>query len=214
MKPTEFWSNTIGLHITPSAPHPQPWAYMVPHRTNNGVKPLRLGAIDAFYFGSNHGSFILGRIEHPNTASLRIIGTEDVSARKYLAHYLIDKAKTPFIVGVIGNASPESSFSISHTLNRVTFCEASKSFTLDLDKVRLAYKILEKFNWKKDVVPLIYALETYRTESDKMSSKFAKAKSDLSKSSAELLAAVNQSSIKPYSGEYTILSWANIEDKK
>ena len=76
MKPTEFWSNTIGLHITPSAPHPQPWAYMVPHRTNNGVKPLRLGAIDAFYFGSNHGSFILGRIEHPNTASLRIIGTE------------------------------------------------------------------------------------------------------------------------------------------
>lgn len=214
MKATDFWSDTIGLHMTPSAPNPQPWAYMVPHRTNNGIKPLRLGAIDAFYFGSAYESFILGRIEHPDSALLRFIGTEDVSARKFLAHYLIEKAKPPFIVGVLGNASPEGAFSISHTLNRVTYCEASKSFTLDLEKVRLAYRTLVQFNWKKDIVPLIYALETYRTELDKLGPRFAKAKADLSKSSPDLLCAVNQASIKPYSGEYTILSWANIEDKK
>lgn len=214
MNDIEFWHGCIGSQLDSTLSSQQSPGAIIPQRTLKGIKPLRIGAIDAFYYGSEKGSFVLGRLELPNTKGTQFIGTEDVSARRYLARYLIQDAEAPFICGVIGNASPVSSFKVTHAIARSTFCEAGKSFHFDLGKVRDAYRLLSAFDWKKEVVSLIYAIETYRTEKNQVSIKWKKASEAIRKASPELLSAINRAAIKPFSGEYTILSWANIEEKK
>ena len=214
MNDIEFWHGCIGSQLDSSLSAQQSPGAMIPHRTLKGIKPLRIGAIDAFYYGSEKGSFVLGRLELPNTDSTQFIGTEDVSARRFLARYLIENAEAPFMCGVIGNASPVSSFKVTHAIARSTFCEAGKSFHFDLGKVREAYQLLSTFDWKKEVASLIYAVETYRTEKNQRSLKWIKANEAIRKASPDLRSAVNRAAIKPFSGEYTILSWANIEEKK
>lgn len=214
MNDIDFWHEHIGSQLHNSMSPEQSTGAIVPHRTLKGVKPLRIGAIDAFYFGSRKTSFVLGRIDLQSTSCTQFIGTEDVSARRYLAQHLIDSASPPFICGLIGNANPVGSLKVTHAESHSTFCEAGKSFHFNLDTARDAYKMLSPFDWKKEVAPLIYALETYRMEKDRHSIRVVKASELIRKSKSELAMAVNRAAIKPFSGEYTILSWANIEEKK
>lgn len=214
MNDIDFWHLHIGSQLDKTLSSQQSAGAMVLHRTLKGVKPLRIGAIDAFYFGSDEANFVLGRIELNNTSTIQFIGTENVSARRYLALHLINRARPPFICGQIGNASPVASFKVTHAPSNATFCEAGKSFHFNLDKVRESHQMLSPFDWKKEAAPLIYALETYRTEKDKHSVKWVKANELIRKSPPELVSSVNRAAVKPFSGEYTILSWANIEEKK
>lgn len=211
MTAIKFWAEHIGRRLDDSIADPETTAVTMPHRTLKGVKPLRIGAIDAFYIVSPSSSELIGRIEKPDQPGLVFVPTESVSARKYMAEWLVSVASVPFMVGVIGNANPNESMRISHTLDRCYFCEAGGGFSFSLEKVRRANALFSGLRWKQEVAPAIHQYQRFRLASgDEQMNQKDKLQKMLA-SNPGLREALVQSDVRPDSGEYTILSWLNIE---
>jgi hypothetical protein len=210
MNPVEFWFQHLGRYLDPSlAPH-QSTGLSLPHRTNKGVKALRIGAIDAFYVACPAKSKLIGRVEVPSSASVQVLPAEQVSARKTIADWLIDDAEAPFMVGVIGNANPNASMAISHTPARCTFCDAAGRLVFDLGKVRAAAKLFAGMPWKDIATGIHQYARVQMATSDQLA--FEKEKlSRLFQKTPEMRRVLVQADIRPFSGEYAVLAWSQIE---
>lgn len=211
--PLDFWHNCIGQHLVPGSAAANSSQLAVPMRTKKGVKSLRLGAIDAFYIASLHGSQIIGLLELPSTPELRQVPSETTSARKHIAQWLLRSAEPPFLLGVIGKASPIASLRISTVLSHCYFCEAGKGFTFDLGRVRAAHALFEPFPWKTVVAPAIHSYDRFRMNADPSPAE-KKALLDRFAKNEGLRSAIVNAGVKSRSGEYTILSWSNIESAR
>lgn len=205
-----FWHENLGRFLTEFPAGPSTTAF-INHRTLKGIKLLRIGALDTFYIASRSESFLVGRVEKEDGKRVKFIGTEHLSARKYLAEWLIHKAAAPYIVGVIGKANPLPSLRVSHHVTQSYFCETGGGFGFNLDVVRNAQKMIESLSWKKTVAPAIHQYsrlcqadpKTVDRDREKMQSILAK--------SPELRQILPLLKILPNSGEYSVLSWLNIE---
>lgn len=212
MTPTDFWHENIGQHIC-TLPSSQSSGCTLPHRTLKGTKALRIGAIDSFYIATVDQSFLIGRVELPNSDRICMIATERHSARKYLATWLIEHGKGPFMVGVISLANAAPSFRISHHETKSYFCEANAGFEFNLEKIRKALSLIKDFSWKKDIAPAIHLHSNWMhaQENERLQLQ-TKLKALLTKTPA-LRTILSVIDIRPGSGEYQILSWYNIEQK-
>src|SRR5690606_21471195 len=92
---------------------------------------------------------------------LKFISSEEVSAEKLTAQWLINEAPINelWMIGVIGNANPAESLRISQPPGLCAFGEASGGFEFNLGIVKEAVKLIGDTPWKKDVAPAIHAYE-------------------------------------------------------
>lgn len=212
MSPSEFFYTYIGAKLGAPA-HAGIKAVRIPQRVKEGVKDLSLGQMDCFYIATPHGpSRLIGRIELPSRPDLQFVDTETTSARRYIAQWLLNDAAAPFIVGVIGKAHPEASYRITHHLAATQFCDTAGNFPINVELARVAHRHIARLDWKKIVAPAIHAYNDYiqashgsNQEKDKLQKLLAK-----TPEITRLLPIIN---IRPGSGEYTMLSWANIEQR-
>lgn len=211
MKPIEFWFEHIGTKLDSSSAPEESTGLSIPHRALKGVKPLRLGAIDVFYIAAKPTSYLIGRIDLPSCEDIQIIGTETVSARKHIASWLINESTTPFMVGVIGNANPNASMSISHTPSRGQFCESGAGFMFNLETIRSALPLIAELNWKSDIAPALHQVAKYREAAGETKDYEKQKLLKLFNRKPELRHTISKLDIRPNSGEYTLLSWLNIE---
>lgn len=206
-----FWHEQIGKQLTtPPMECNESFAAIIPHRTKSkGTHTMRIGALDAFYIASRKKSYVIGRVELPDTEQIQFIPTESTSARKYVANWLVFEAEAPFMVGVIGKASALDSFKLTSHIVQSAFCQAGAGFTFDLDLVRKAHQKIAHLPWKK-VAAGIYQFEALRhAEPEDLDTERRKMNKLLSKI-PDLRAILPQLKVLPNSGEYTILSWLNI----
>lgn len=210
-KALTFWHEHIGKRLTtPPMERTDSFAAIIPHRTKSkGVQNMRIGALDAFYVASPHKSYVIGRVELPETQQIQFIPTESTSARKFVANWLLFEAEAPFMVGVIGKASALDSFKLTSHIVQSAFCQAGAGFTFDLDLVRKAHQKIAHLPWKK-VASGIHNFEALRhAEPENLDAERKRMNKFLSKN-PELRSILPQLRILPNSGEYTVLSWLNI----
>ena len=62
---------------------------------------------------------------------------------------------TPCMIGVIGNASPNASFRVSHSAANMIYCEAGKGFCFSLDKIKRARELIGDQSWSDTISPAI-----------------------------------------------------------
>lgn len=208
--PVSFWHENLGCALTTLSREASTGA-IINHRTLKGIKPLRIGAVDAFYIVTSSTSFLLGRVEHENVERVKFIGTEHVSARKFIAEWLLNEAVGPYMIGVLGKASALSSLRLSHHITQSYFCEVGGGFGFNLSVVRDAQEKIGSLPWKKIIAPAIHQYsrlcqadqKTIDREREKMQALLIK--------TPELRKILPTLKVLPNSGEYTVLSWLNIE---
>lgn len=214
MSATDFFHQNIGSKIGVVAGDGIK-SVRIPQRVKEGVKELSLGQMDCFYIAAGTGpSYLIGRVDLESGDTLQFVGTETTSARKYIAQWLLQDAVTPFIVGVIGKAHPEPSFHVTHHLAMTQFCDTAGNFHVNVEQARLADQRIAHLDWKKVVAPAIHAYADYiqapqdnnQREKDKLLKLIAK--------TPELSQLLPTLGVRPGSGEYTLLSWKNIEQKQ
>lgn len=186
----------------------------LPHRAKTEVKQLSLGQIGCFYIAcETEASQLIGRVDLPSRPGLVFVGTEKLSAQKHVAEWLLHSAQPPFMVGVIEKAHPETSFKLTTSLAAMHFCDTAGGFTANLVTVREAHEKIRHLNWKKTVAPAIHKYHAYL---DAPMGENALEKAQLQKlldKTPELAGLLPSLGIRPNSGEYTLLSWLNIERK-
>lgn len=209
MSPLEFWFAHVGQKLGGQTPE-ESVALLLPHRTKKGVAPLRLGALDVLYMVSEGDCRLVGRLEMPEQPGLKVVPAESVSAYRYLAEWLQDEARTPYMVGVIGKANPIASMALTHSERLASFGEAGGGFGFDMVKVREAYAALAGIPWKQAAVAM-HDYQRYRVEpTETNKAKLLKAFDKFSGLREALVAA----DVRPGSGEYQVLSWLNRESKE
>lgn len=145
---------------------------------------------------------------------VRFISSEQVSAKQFIAQWLIHEAQSPFMIGFLGNADPVDSFTVSQPLSRTIFCEANANFPINMDTVKDAHEKIKLLSWKKVVAPAIHQYHRFRiAESDTLEKERAKLDKLLSVT-PELRGLLPKLGVLPNSGEYEVLSWLNIERTK
>jgi hypothetical protein len=210
-KALSFWHDRIGRYLKNSPlDMNESYSAVIPHRTKNkGVHPMRIGALEAFYIASMKTSYLIGRVELRDSDNIKFIGTENTSARKFIAQWLLTEATAPFMIGVIGKGSALESFALSHHIVQSVFCEAGAGFKFNLQIVREANKKISHLPWKK-VASAIHQYESLRhAEPHKLEDERRKMQKILAKE-PDLRTILPQLKVLPHSGEYTILSWLNI----
>lgn len=208
MTPLNFWLANVGSHLCPagSTELPSP-SMLVDTHQNKGIGPLRIGAIDLYYVASPKHSQVIGRLAIPSTSKLTNISTTTGSAMKAVAHWLVHDATFPMMVGLVGKSDPTSSFEISEAPEFVTFCQAGGSFSFNLVKVRHAVSLSAKHPWKTVWVGL-QAYNAMRFEQTEAARKRMKKLVEKDPWLADLVTDID---IQTGSGEFTILSWYNIQ---
>ncbi len=154
----QFWHSHLGRHLS-DLPARESIGAFVPHRTLKGIQPLRIGQIDLFYIACPKEAIVIGRVEQGGIRPVKAVAAETTSARKFVAHWLIDQAVAPFMIGVIGRAHPHESMRISHHESKSHFCEAGTGFSFNLETVRRARDMIEGLQWKDIVVPALQQYE-------------------------------------------------------
>lgn len=209
LSPLEFWHTHVGQKLGPFTPE-ESVACLIPHRTKKGVAPLRIGASGVVYMVSATDCRLISFIELPDQPGLKFIPSGTVRPMKYLAHWMLNEATPPYMVGVMGKASPKASLTITHNERMATFCEANANFYFDVDKIRQAQGIFAPFPWKT-VSATLYQYQEYRLDPTEAR------KAKLSKTFAKhpgLREAIRDGGIIAGSGEHTVLAWLNAEDKQ
>jgi hypothetical protein len=86
----------------------------------------------------------------PSTDDLRVIrtDTDDIKAYGEIAKWIIEEAKTPFMVGSVGNANPARSFKVSESEDMCFLCEANQENQFNLRQLRKDIELLRGFDWK------------------------------------------------------------------
>jgi hypothetical protein len=207
---SHFWHENLGRFLT-DLPEGVSTGAVINHRTLKGIKPLRIGAVDAFYIATPTASFVLGRVEQQDGERVKFLGTEQFSARKYLAEWLIHQASAPFMVGVLGKANALPSLRVSHHVSQSYFCEAGGGFGFNLNVVRDAQEKIASLPWKKTVAPAIHQYSRLCQADPKTIEKDREKMQGILAKSPELRQILPLLKILPSSGEYTVLSWLNIE---
>lgn len=210
--PREFWHEYMGKRLTnPSLALGESHKAILPHRTlSKDSYPMRIGALDLFYIVTPEKAVAIGRVALPDNDHVKFVGTEKVSARKYVAEWLLHEATGPYMVGVFGKADAEASFRISHHPSVSYFCEKGAGFGFDLELVRAAHKKIEHLSWQKVVSRAIHQYARFKqAEGEEQNlERFKLQKMLISEPTLrEILPTLG---ILPNSGEYTILSWLNI----
>lgn len=208
--PTTFWFENLGQFLSDNSPETTT-ACIIPHRTLKGIKSIRIGALDAFYIVTPAESILIGRVEQPDSSRVRCIGTENISARKYLAEWLLNSAEGPYMIGVLGKASAQSSLRLSHHITQSQFGEAGGGFSFDLQVVRNAQKKIALLPWKTIVAPAIHQYDRLCHATPQMIDREREKLQKLLLKTPELRSILPSLKVLPKSGEYTILSWLNIE---
>lgn len=209
MSPLEFWYAHVGRKLGAESPEGSV-AVKLPHRTKKGIAPLRLGSVDVLYMVSEGDCRLVGRLEMPDQPGLKVVPAESVSAYRYLAEWLRDEARPPYMVGVISKVNPIASMTLTHNERLASFAEAGRGFGFDMAKVRAAYAALAGIPWKPAAVAM-HDYQRYRVEPTEASkSKLFKAFEKFP-GLREMLMSVD---IRPGSGEYQVLSWLNRELKE
>lgn len=222
MQALSFWHDCIGRHIAPQlSPKESPMTSLPTRMLKKGVGQNRLGAgINAFYIAQPGDSCLIGKFAVEDMPCLRFIDSEKISGEKYIATWLAESAplNSPWMIGVIGKASPIESFYISQPPGLCAFSQASSGFEFDLRLVKDAVKLIGETPWKKEVAPAIHAYEgKLRASATGNQGQIDKANDKLLKMFAKtpevrtLLIELNKLPIKARSGEYQILSWYNRE---
>lgn len=219
MQEINFWYECIGRHLAPNADPESSTKASVMTRVKKGVGNNTLGAgINAYYIASEKKSFLVGKLEMPSLPGLEFIPSEDGSGEKFIAQWLVNEAPddTPWMIGVIGNASPNASMKFSQPPALCRFCAASSAFDFDLGIVRQAVTIIGDLDWKKDVAPVLHTFQA-RQQSSAMGDegKVERENKTLQKAFAKtprlksVLLALCRLPLKPGSGEYEVVSWYN-----
>lgn len=185
----------------------------VPQRVKAGVSDLSLGQMDTFYIVAETRSMLIGRAELPDTPTVQFVATEDVSARKFIAEWLLGQASAPFMVGVISKAHPEPSFCVTHHIAQTTFCDTSGNVTFNLEIARQAYQLIKHLPWKTVVAPAIHTYSDFKLAPQENNQKERARLMKLLEKTPELKTILPKLEVRPNSGEYSVLSWANIERK-
>lgn len=219
MQAIELWYECIGQHLAPESDPAGSTKIGVMTRKTKGVGPHTLGAgIDAYYIACKRKSFVIGKLELPNLPGLEFVPSEDVSGEKYIAQWLVNHAPEdePWMIGVIGNASPNASMKVSHPVALCCFCEASSGFDFDLGIVRQAVAIIGELDWKKDIATALHTFQSRQLASsigdeakmERENKKLQKAFEKTPELKPALLA-LCRLPLKVGSGEYEVLSWYN-----
>ncbi|MDK2126244.1 hypothetical protein [Parachitinimonas caeni] len=208
MTPQEFFHQAIGTKLgIPEKASVK--SQQFPHRVASGVKPLSLGQLDCFYIAASDGpSQLIGRIQLPPIKGLEVIDTEQVSARKHLANWLLTHAAPPYMVGMIGKAHPEPSFRISPHLALTQLCDTGGNQPINVELAREGFAKIADLPWKQVVAPAIHCYERYLQAPRGANAAQLKKLLDKTPSLRKILPTLG---IRPNSGEYSLLSWANIE---
>ncbi|MCF6783737.1 hypothetical protein [Stutzerimonas stutzeri] len=221
MQPLDFWYDCIGRHIAPDSSPEQSTKPQMETRMKKGTGLNRLGAgISAYYIALPGSSQLIGKFAMDDRPGLCFVNADDVSGEKVIAHWLADHAPLdrPWMIGVIGNASPNETFRISQPPGLCAFAQNNGGFEFNLASVREALKLIADFEWKKDIAPAIHAyegrLKAVAAGDHSMIEKANDKLEKLLKKSPDLrtvLIGLCKLPIKPNSGEYQILSWYNRE---
>jgi len=209
MQALQFWYDHLGVHLAPALTPVEATGVHLPHRTQSGVKALRIGSLDAFYMARPGQSKLLGRIDMPSADQLEVLPAESCSPRKAIADWLLTEAEPPFMVGVITNANPIASMCVSHALSRSAFCSSAGRVQFDLGKLRTAKRLFDGIAWKT----VAAGIQQYGRLCTARASEIHIEKSRLNSLLAgtpALRDALTEADIRPGSGEYTVLSWAHI----
>lgn len=208
----EYFHEHIGRHLIGAeagSEYTSPHKIFIPQRTSKDIKTLNLGQIGITYIASPEGSVIIGRLEHPSTPELQIVRSEDVSADKYMAQWLLSRESGGYMVGYIGKSAAESSFKISHTLARTTICDSSSPIMVNLNEVKATLQLIQDAGipWKTFAVALYAYAEHKRYQNNASKEKLNKL---LIKTPA-LRQLLPKSKVMTNSGEYKVLSSYHIE---
>ena len=206
---SDFFVETMGKVLCPE--NPSGWYKTYPHRVTKGVMDCRIGNTGFMYAvnQSGEGLAISGMVNAPSNSGIAFVqSSPEISARREVALWLISHAKAPFIVGEIGKADPVPFMKTSKHELRGFFCSTSSSFTFDLLAVRKAFEAFRPWPWKK-VATAIHAHEAFSLTQDAL--REARLLKALEAIPGVSDAITDNPAIKPGSGNYTILSWANIE---
>ena len=204
----KFFNSTIGKALSPD--NPENWYKAYPHKASKGVTEMRIGNSGAFYAANANGNGLLisNLVNMPESGIKFIMPSPTVSARKETALWLINHAVAPFIVGEIGKANPIPSFDVSKHELKAVFCQSAGNFKFNLAAVRKAYEEFKPFPWKK-IAALLWAWQSFSLiQSEANEAKLKKALSAIPGADEVVQ---NNPIIKPDSGEFKILQWANIE---
>lgn len=219
MQGISIWYECIGRHLAPDCEPDASTKVGVMTRMLRGTGLNTLGAgIDAYYIASPKKSYLIGKVEMPNLPELEFIPSEEVSGEKFIAQWLVKEAPDdqPWMIGVIGNASPNASMKASHPLALCCFCGASSGFDFDLGIVRQAVAIIGEMDWKKEIAPALHTFQSRQLASsigddgkvERENLKLLKAFEKTPGLKAALLD-LCRLPLKTGSGEYEILSWYN-----
>lgn len=216
MQDLNFWYECIGRHLAPdTAPAASTKAGVIT-RLKKGIGSNTLGAgIDAFYIAHKKKSFVIGKLEMPSNPALEFISSEEISGEKFIAQWLVNDAPEdePWMIGVIGNANPNSGMKLSRPLALCRFCDTSSGFDFDLGIVRNAVKIIgDDLDWKKDVAPALHIFQSrLQGDEEKIERENKKLQKAFDKSPTlkKALLSLCRLPLKPNSGEYEILSRLN-----
>ncbi len=208
----EYFHEHIGRHLIGAgagSEYISPHKIFIPQRTSKDVKTLNLGQIGITYIACPEGSIIIGRLEHPSTPELQIIRSEDVSADKYMAHWLLNREVGGFMVGYIGKAAVESTFKLTHALARTTICDSSSPMMVNLKEVKETLKLIQDAGipWKIFATAL-HTYAAYRAHQSNASKE--KLNKQLINTPA-LRRVLPQCPVMTNSGEYKILSAYHID---
>ena len=217
----EFWHTNLGRHLSSAAMEASAKA-LVPTRmgkegAENGkgarVAPNALGAmIDAYYIVTPGHSWLLGRVAMTNTDGVTFVATdgpEPTNAARFIGRWLMEDAVAPFMVGVIGNANPNSSFRISEHTARSAFCENGGGFVFNLDDVRADVAMLGRETSWRSVAEAMWIYQDARL-ADKSTVAGAAAlerQRKLLSKSPEFRSLLPKLRARPGSGEARVLSW-------
>lgn len=223
MADLEFWYEHVGRHLS-DAPIEQSSKAQVPTRLGKDdpaaiasgkgkrVAPNALGAgISVYYMATPGQTQVIGKLALADGPALRFIALDAPGARrpnKLQAEWLIHDASTPFLIGMYGNANPNSSFCVSHHPTMATFCDPSGNISFNLVWLREDVARIGDFPWTT-LAPALYCYAALRN-ADPGSPASLAAKKQLAKllnASPDLRALLPKLHVRSGSGEYRILSW-------
>lgn len=134
-----------------------------------------------------------------------------MSARKHIAQWIVNEAPAAcFMVGVIEKSNPIQSFKTSCP-PLAYFCDPRGGFEFNIKTVRHAASILADYDWKKNIAPAIHLFDKYKWGCTGEKEAARKKLFAAIGGTPVLSDILTKLLIRPGSGEYTILSWLNID---
>lgn len=207
--PLEFWHQNVGKKLGEFSAV-QSTGCMITHRNKSSIGPSRIGSSGVVYMISPGDARLVSRINLPDQPGLRFIPSERVSGLKYLAHWLLNEAKPPYMIGQIAKANPLSSFAITHNERLGVFCDTSGDIYFDMERVRQGVVNFAPFPWKV-VSSAIYRYAEYRLDPSEMKKENLQ---KVLKKHPGLREAIIKTDIRARSGEQAIMTWLNLDDSK